>query len=46
MKKMIASLLSETHLVTPRRRVDWVFVLCVAGLTLASSILMTVLAVR
>jgi hypothetical protein len=46
MKRVFTSLLSETHLVTPRRRVDWMFVLCVAGLALASSIMMTLLAVR
>jgi len=46
MKKVLASLLVETHLVTPRRRVDWIFVLCSAGVAIALSIPLIVLAVR
>lgn len=46
MKKVLASLLMETHLVTPRRRIDWMFVLCSASLAAALTILIAVLAVR
>jgi hypothetical protein len=46
MKKVLASLLVETPLVTPRRRVDWTFALCAAGLAIGLAVLFVVLAVR
>jgi len=42
MRKMLASLLVESHLVTPRRRVDWTFLLSWAGVVIALGILLTV----
>jgi hypothetical protein len=42
MKKVLALLLVESHFMTPRRRVDWTFVLSWAGVILALSILLAV----
>jgi hypothetical protein len=42
MKKTFASLLVASHLVTPRRRVDWTFLLSWAGIVIALGILLTV----
>jgi hypothetical protein len=41
MKKMLASFLVESHLVTPRGRVDWMFLLSCAGVIVAVGILLT-----
>jgi hypothetical protein len=35
MKRMFASLLVESHLVTPQKHVDWIFVLSWAGVITA-----------
>ena len=45
-KKMFAHALAEAHIYTPRHGVDWPLALCWAGIAIALSILLTVLAVR
>ena len=42
MKKMLAFLLLQSHLVSPRKRLDWMFVLSWAGVIVALSILFAV----
>jgi hypothetical protein len=42
MKKVLALLLVESHFVTPRRRVDWTFVLSWVGVIAALWILLAV----
>jgi hypothetical protein len=46
MKKVLSSLLVESHFVTPRQHIDWMFVLSWAGVAISLSILLVVLAVR
>ena len=42
MKKMLTFLLLQSHLVSPRKRLDWMFVLSWAGVIVALSILFAV----
>jgi hypothetical protein len=46
MKKMLASLLAESHIVTPQHHVDWILLLSWAGVAISLSILFVVSAVR